>query len=158
MALNLYVSYFMVVMIFILLNVFTLQFETPNAVITNSASFTLYVSFMYGTYIKSYQKYEALRQGAKSPSWLLTIESATGISVASLASKIWQLQQRISNFVFSFIADRGYNVEGFFSYMKNDNIFSVALAVLLLLSIPLTLREWPVIGKDLNELINEEEA
>ena len=148
----------MVVMIFILLNVFTLQFETPNAVITNSASFTLYVSFMYGTYIKSYQKYEALRQGAKSPSWLLTIESATGISVASLASKIWQLQQRISNFVFSFIADRGYNVEGFFSYMKNDNIFSVALAVLLLLSIPLTLREWPVIGKDLNELINEEEA
>ena len=148
----------MVVMIFILFNVFTLQFETPNAVITNSASFTLYVSFMYGTYIKSYQKYEALRQGAKSPSWLLTIESATGISVASLASKIWQLQQRISNFVFSFIADRGYNVEGFFSYMKNDNIFSVALAVLLLLSIPLTLREWPVIGKDLNELINEEEA
>lgn len=52
--------------------------------------------------------------------------------------------------MFSFIADRGYNIEGFFSYMKNDNIFSVTLAVLLLLSIPLTLKEWPVIGKDLN--------
>lgn len=63
----------MVCLSILLLNILTFRLETPNAVVTNSASYSFYLSFMYGIYIKSYKKYEALKQVAKSSSWLNTL-------------------------------------------------------------------------------------
>lgn len=54
----------MVCLSILLLNILTFRLETPNAVVTNSASYSFYLSFMYGIYIKSYKKYEALKQVA----------------------------------------------------------------------------------------------
>lgn len=87
-------------------NFLTLYSSNENSVISNAAAFTLYSSFMYSSYIKSYKKYSA----PAPVTWIKQLETATGLELAPFWRKIWSAQQRISNFFFSFIMDRGYNI------------------------------------------------
>ena len=85
---------------------FTFIVETPDAIITNSAIFSAYISLIMKHFWQSLNTLEFLRVRS------LQSEGVQG-TISELLSSIMTAQKRISNYLTSFILNSNYNIDGF---------------------------------------------
>jgi len=120
-----------VILLLVCIVICTVNCNSEDGIVLNSANFALYVSYIYRntvfTLFKASQRKILQESG----------------NFNDILSKFSEIQKRVSQYIFSFLFGTAYNIEGFFEEITHDKIFSITLGLIAMISLTLTAGEWP---------------